>query len=165
MQGARVWSLVRELRSHTCWAAKRLFKKWNFPSDCKRDILPEFSAFTFKTTTWALPKLPDCWLPLRILDLSTSAVLWASSLKSLFLFVYTVCMLSRFSHVWLFETLSPPGSYVWDSSGKEYWSGLPCPPPGHLANPGIEPMSPMSPFLASGFFTTSATWEACIQNI
>ena len=25
---------------------------------------------------------------------------------------------------------------------QEYWSGLPCPPPGDLPNPGIEPMSP-----------------------
>ena len=27
----------------------------------------------------------------------------------------------------------------------EYWSGLPCPPPGNLPNPGIEPTSLMSP--------------------
>ena len=27
-------------------------------------------------------------------------------------------------------------------SRQEYWSGLPCPPPGHLLNPGIEPRSP-----------------------
>ena len=33
----------------------------------------------------------------------------------------------------------PQGSSVrGDSSGKEYWSGLPCPSPGHLPNPGIE---------------------------
>jgi len=31
---------------------------------------------------------------------------------------------------------------------------LPCPPPGELPDPGIEPA------LAGGFFTTSATWEA-----
>ena len=24
---------------------------------------------------------------------------------------------------------------------QEYWSGLPCPPPGDLCNPEIEPMS------------------------
>ena len=28
------------------------------------------------------------------------------------------------------------------SSRQEYWSGLPCPPPGDLPNPGIEPGSP-----------------------
>ena len=27
-------------------------------------------------------------------------------------------------------------------SRQEYWSGLPCPPPGDLPDPGIEPMSP-----------------------
>ena len=48
----------------------------------------------------------------------------------------------------------------WDSPGKEYWSGLPCPPPGHLPDPGIEPASPTSPILASGFFATGATLEA-----
>ena len=40
------------------------------------------------------------------------------------------------------------------------WSGLPCPRPGHLPNPGIKPMFLMSPALAGGFFTTSTTWEA-----
>ena len=25
---------------------------------------------------------------------------------------------------------------------QEYWSGLSCPPPGDLPNPGIEPLSP-----------------------
>ena len=27
-------------------------------------------------------------------------------------------------------------------SRKEYWSGLPCPSPGDLLNPGIKPRSP-----------------------
>ena len=40
------------------------------------------------------------------------------------------------------------------------WNGLPCPPPADLPDPGIEPVSLMSPTLAGGFFTTSATWEA-----
>jgi len=41
-------------------------------------------------------------------------------------------------------------------SRQEYWSGLPCSPPGDLPDPGIEPTSLMSPALAGGFFTTSA---------
>ena len=44
-------------------------------------------------------------------------------------------------------------------SRQEYWSGLPCPPPGDLPYPGMEPPSLMSPPLAGGFFTISATWE------
>ena len=27
-------------------------------------------------------------------------------------------------------------------SKQEHWSGLPCPPPGDLPNPGMEPRSP-----------------------
>ena len=45
-------------------------------------------------------------------------------------------------------------------SRHEYWSGLPCPPPGDLPNPEIKLTSFISPALAGGFFTTSATWEA-----
>ena len=45
-------------------------------------------------------------------------------------------------------------------SRKEYWSGLPCPPPGDLPKPGIKSESLMSPVLAGRFFTTSATWGA-----
>ena len=30
----------------------------------------------------------------------------------------------------------------WGFSRQEYWSGLPCPPPGDLPNPGIDPTSP-----------------------
>ena len=39
---------------------------------------------------------------------------------------------------------------------QEYWSGLPCPPPGDLPNPRIKPVSLMSPALAGRFFATSA---------
>ena len=45
-------------------------------------------------------------------------------------------------------------------SRQEYCSGLPCLPPGNLPNPRIEDKSLTSPALASGFFTTSATWDA-----
>ena len=47
-------------------------------------------------------------------------------------------------------------------SRQECWAGLPCPPPGDLPDPGIEPLSQASPALAGRFFTTSTTWEAQI---
>ena len=47
---------------------------------------------------------------------------------------------------------------------QEYWSGLPFPPTGDLPNPGIEPVSLMSPELAGRFFTTSTTWEILSSN-
>ena len=49
---------------------------------------------------------------------------------------------------------NPPGSSVHGISRQEYWSGLPFPSPWKLPNPGVEPVFPMSPVLASGFFTT-----------
>ena len=49
-------------------------------------------------------------------------------------------------------------------SRQEYWSGLLCPPPGDLPDPGIKPTSLISRPLAGGFFTTSATWEAPLTS-
>ena len=40
------------------------------------------------------------------------------------------------------------------SSRQEHWRGLPLPSPGDLPAPGIEPVSPVSPALAGGFFIT-----------
>ena len=54
---------------------------------------------------------------------------------------------------------STVGSSVYGILQTEHWSRLPWPPPGDLPNPGIEPISPA---LAGGFFTSSATWEAQI---
>ena len=51
---------------------------------------------------------------------------------------------------------SPPGSSIHGILQARILE-LPHPPPGDLPDPGIEPMSPA---LAGGFFTTSATWEA-----
>ena len=47
-------------------------------------------------------------------------------------------------------------------SRQRYWSGLPCPPPGDLPDPGMKPESLMSLALASGFFTTSTTGKPMI---
>ena len=73
-----------------------------------------------------------------------------------------VCVLSHFSHVCLFVTLwtvTHQAPLSMGFSRQEYWSELPCPPPGDLLNPGTEPTS-LFPALADGFFITSATWEA-----
>ena len=75
----------------------------------------------------------------------------------------SVCVLSCFSCDQFFATLwtaarQTPLSI--EFARQEYWSGLPCPPPGDLPYPGFEPTSFKSPALAEGFFTTSTTWEA-----
>ena len=59
--------------------------------------------------------------------------------------VSCACVLSHFSHVRLFVTLWTVACQAPLSMGfsrQEYWSGLPCPPPRDLPNPGIEPRSP-----------------------
>ena len=57
-------------------------------------------------------------------------------------------------------TVAPQAPPSIGFSGQEYYSRWPCPPPGDLPDPGIEPASPMSPALVGGFFITSVTWEA-----
>ena len=54
-------------------------------------------------------------------------------------------VLSRFGHVQLFAILWTIACQAPPSMGffrQEYWSGLPCPPPGDLSNSGIEPRFP-----------------------
>jgi len=50
-------------------------------------------------------------------------------------------------------TVAPQALLSMGFSRQEYWSGLPCPPPGDLPDPGIEPVSLPSPALAGRFFT------------
>ena len=67
------------------------------------------------------------------------------------------CVLRRFSRVRIFATLWFVACPAPLSTGILQASGLPCPPPGDLPKPGIEPTSLA---LAGRFFTTSAPWEA-----
>ena len=53
-----------------------------------------------------------------------------------------------FSSLVVCDSLEPHGLYPagllcpCEFSRQEYWSGLPCPPPGDLPNLGIKPRSP-----------------------
>ena len=73
------------------------------------------------------------------------------------------CVLGHFSCILLFVTLwtvTYQAPLSMGFSRQEYWSGLPCPPSGDLPNPGIKPMSLMSPMLAgNNIFTINTTWE------
>ena len=49
-------------------------------------------------------------------------------------------------------------------SRQEYWKELPCPPPGELPHPGIESVSPMSPyFLYDSIFKRRVGTSLMIQ--
>ena len=61
------------------------------------------------------------------------------------IYVYTYALLNSFSCVQLFETpwtLADQALLSMGFSRQEYWSGLPCPSPGDLPDPGIKPMFP-----------------------
>ena len=56
-----------------------------------------------------------------------------------------LCMLSRFSRVWVFATpwtVARQTPLSMGFSRQEYRSGFPCPPPGDLPDPGLKPASP-----------------------
>ena len=73
--------------------------------------------------------------------------------------LFYCCKTSHLNCVGLFATLWTIAHQTALSMGfsrQEYWKGLPCPPPGHLPDPGIEPASLKAAALAGGFFTISA---------
>ena len=74
--------------------------------------------------------------------------------------IHFCAVLKSLSCVRLFATLWTIALCPWRFSRQESWSGLPCPPPGDLPDPGLSPHLLRPPTLAGGFFTTSATWEA-----
>ena len=113
-----------------------------------------------------LPTTPLPCLPVCLVTVSMGGVMPFVHFPSQKVgILYVVCM--RAKSLQSCSTLcdpmdySPPGSPVLGIlQAKEYWSGLPCPPPGDLPDLGLKPLSLMSPAMASGLFTTSATWEA-----
>ena len=71
--------------------------------------------------------------------------------------------LNHCSLLWLFATLWTVAQQAPMSMGfstQEYWSGLPCPPPGNLPDPGTEPLSLIFSALADRSLTISIIWEA-----
>ena len=70
----------------------------------------------------------------------------------------------------LCPTLVTPGTAALQTplsmgfSRQESWSGLPCPLPGELPDPGVERTSLTSPILAGGFSSTGAPWECLVLS-
>ena len=69
-----------------------------------------------------------------------------------------VCVLSRFICVRLFAapwTVARQAPLSMGFSRQEHWNESPCPPPGVLPDPGIEPASLVSPAGQAGSFPLS----------
>ena len=73
------------------------------------------------------------------------------------LFCAPCCHVQLFAAPWTVACQAPLSM---EFSRLGFWSGLPFPTPGDLPDPGVELAPLVSPALASGFFTTCATWEA-----
>ena len=100
-------------------------------------------------------------MPTPTLPLSLSF----SPLTTASLFSMCHAVPSHFSHVWLLVTLWTVACQAPLSMGfskQEYWSGLSCPPPGDIPDPGIKATSSA---MAGRFCTTSATWKALVPYI
>ena len=81
--------------------------------------------------------------------------------KCYFLFNLTYLL----SHVWLVATpwtTARQAPLSMELSRQEYWSGWPCPSPGDLPDPGIEPTSPA---LADRSFITEPPGKTMCQEL
>ena len=116
------------------------------PLDSMTALSPRSSTSFFSPSPWALPTLllsrifPSTWLYLFYAILTDDSLLVQLIISS------RVC--SVFSRSVMSDPLRPMDGGParlhgpWGSSRQEYWSGLPCPPPGDLPNSEIEPRSP-----------------------
>ena len=102
----------RESMSVSSWWAKASLRK--------EDASPGFGL-----------TLGHTWTPMRGRNGAVSACVGTCSVTSV--------VSSSFAATWTVAHQVPLSTGF---SRQEYWPGLPCPPPGDLPNPGIEPRSP-----------------------
>ena len=133
---------------------------WSISTDAEKNLW--YNSKWFMTKTLQKVGIERAYLNIMkvMYDRPTCNILWEIVCMCV---CVCVCVLSHFSCVWLCVTLwtvacQAPLSMRF--SRQEYWSGLPCPSPRDLPNPGIKRTSLRSPALAGGFFTKSAIWEA-----
>ena len=110
------------------------------------------SSFSF----WSLQAWPSTWNTLLLLPAYSLQTLSPPCL---------MCMLRCFSHFRLSATswvLAHQAPLSMEFSRHEYWSGLPCPPPGDLPNPAIKPVSPVSRALQADSLPLSHWGGPCL---
>ena len=89
-----------------------------------------------------------------------------SGILNISVFSGCVCM-HTLSHVWLLATLWIVTRQVPLSMGfsrQEYWNELPFSFPGDLSDPGIKPVSSVSPARAGEFFTSEPLGKAYVLH-
>ena len=78
---------------------------------------------------------------------------WASEVLVVYVVIFVLCCGRLCSALCSPPDCNPPGSPVRGLSRQGYWSGFPCPSPGHLPDPGIKPVSCVS-CVSRRIFTT-----------
>ena len=110
------------------------------------------SKYNICSNSFSLSQLFLCWPKDFLVSFGptrglTQSPLTLGSRSSVHGLVY-VCMPACSVASVVSNSLWPYGlSFVQGFSRQEYWCGLPCPPPGDLADPGIKLTSPASPAL------------------
>ena len=125
-----------------------IVKGFTVVSEAEVDISLEFSCFFYD--------------PTNVGNLISGSSTFSKSSLNIWKFLVHTLLKYSFSRVQLFATpwtVAHQAPLSMGFSRQEYWSGLPCPPPGDLPNTGIKPTSLTFPALAGRFFTTT-TWEA-----
>ena len=62
-------------------------------------------------------------------------------------------------------TIACQGPLPMEFSMEEYWSGLLCPPPGDLPNPGVKPAPSYVSCIDRWVLYLGATWEAQVKKV
>ena len=134
------------------WAASVFFGKIEFPIWHSWITLQVHKTASEKWVT--KPTLMMMWLASETTDHKitkrratqmeslVSFLVWRRQIFSMLLDTYCAVLghsvMSKSATSW---TVARQAPLSMEFSSQEYWSGLPCPPPGDLPNPGIEPRS------------------------
>ena len=160
MQGVLVWSLARELRSHMLHSITKKETKRNifYYQGQRPSINIDTSLSWQELVSWPFldtGETENC-IPWHSTHCLAATLLCGREAESLVENQYSLphcAALGLFSCVWLCNPMDcrPPSSSVHEMgfSRQEYWSGLPCPPPGDLIDPVRKPITLMSPALVA----------------
>ena len=131
-------------RPQALWEDQAVLWRWLFLSSLR----------ALKTVT---PQ--NQWAPLILLSLALIVAVVSYFPLSLFKPLWSMCVFvcaDMSDSLWPMDC-SPPGSSVHGILQARILDGLPCPPPGDLPDPEMEPGSLT---LDGRFFNTCGTWEA-----
>ena len=130
-----VWSLGGEDPLEKGMATHSSTLAWKIPWTEEPGRLPSMGSHRVGHDWSALAAAAEHWVEFPLLY----------SRFLLVTYFICACVLSYFSHVRLFVilwTVAHQAPLSVGFSKQEYWSWLPCPSPGDLPHPGIEPRSP-----------------------